>query len=72
MSIATLVTEGYGSFGSIARIVTEGFSLTGVVVVKPTPTDRIITVAAEGRALVLSDEARLVSVASESRTITAI
>ena len=37
MSIATVVTRGFGSFGDIAHVVTQGFDITAVVQVSPCP-----------------------------------
>lgn len=50
MSIAAVVTRGYGSFGSVALVATAGYTSGTVVVVTP-PTlrargrsDRLVTV----------------------------
>lgn len=38
MSIGTVITEGFGSFGSVAFVVTQGYSIGGVTPPAPTPS----------------------------------
>lgn len=37
MSVATVITEGFGSFGDIAHIITDGYDVSGVAPPTPTP-----------------------------------
>ena len=60
MAIATIITRGYGSFGSIAEIITRGYDI-GEPVVIVTPTERKTSVLAE---------TRTVTVIAENRTVT--
>lgn len=50
MSIATVVTRGYGSFGSIAEVVTRGYTI-GEVVVADIDTHSVVWAVAEDRAV---------------------
>jgi hypothetical protein len=69
MAIATIITRGYGSFGSIAEIITRGYDI-GEAVVIVTPAERKASVLAEANTVTVIAENRTVTVDAENRTVT--
>ena len=59
MSIATVTTLGYGTFGSVADVVTLGYSIGAV---SATPASRTLAVLFEDRALDIEFEDRALAI----------
>jgi hypothetical protein len=70
MSIATVVTRGYGTFGDIAHVVTRGFEI-GVAITLITFTNRIVYSETESRFVVESKSERSVLNQAEIRSVKA-
>jgi hypothetical protein len=66
MSIATVVTRGFGSFGTIGQVVTAGYSIGDAVVVL-VPLFRTLNMNLEDREATLNLEDRDATVILESR-----
>ncbi len=73
-AIHTVITRGFGTFGTIALVVTAGYG----AIVTPTPAARISAVAAESRSVpviaqsmtrAITAEARITPVDSETRVL---
>jgi hypothetical protein len=64
--ISYLITLGIGSPAGIPEILSSGLQFTAVVILYPTPDDRLITVPTENRMIQL-EENRLIEVPAESR-----
>lgn len=59
MSVATVVTLGYGTFGSVADVVTLGYSIGAA---SATPSARTLAVLFEDRALDIEFEDRALAI----------
>lgn len=66
MSIATIVTLGYGSFGSVSEVVTLGYSIGAVSAFIAAP-ERTFPVEYERRAFSVPAENRVLGIERENR-----